>query len=60
VTLRELRERASLTQRDLAILLGVTEKSVQRWETGVSIPRLRQQVKLAKRFGVEVDELTFG
>ncbi len=42
-----LRQRAGLTQRDLAALLEVSDKSVQAWEAGVSYPgaeRLKQLI----------------
>ena len=44
-----LRERAGLTQADLAALLGVSKRAVQTWEAGDSYPgaeRLRQLVSL--------------
>jgi DNA-binding transcriptional regulator YiaG len=33
-----LRERARLTQRDLAALLGMSERAIQAWEAGLSYP----------------------
>ncbi|HWE63489.1 MAG TPA: helix-turn-helix domain-containing protein, partial [Chloroflexota bacterium] len=42
-----LRRRAGLTQRDLAALLEVSEKSIQAWEAGLSYPgaeRLKQLI----------------
>ena len=60
MTLRELRLERQLTQRDMAAILGVTEKSIQRWENGITVPRKWQRQALAKRFGVPVDELEFG
>ncbi len=38
--LRGLRERASLSQGDLAVRLGYSLKQVQRWEQGLCPPRL--------------------
>jgi transcriptional regulator with XRE-family HTH domain len=40
--LRELRERLALTQREAAIRLDVTERTVSRWERGEGgIPALK-------------------
>lgn len=36
---RELREAAGLTQRDVALVIGVDEATVSRWETGAREPR---------------------
>ena len=44
-----LRERAGLTQRDLAALLGVSARAVQAWEAGLAYPaaaRLRRLIAL--------------
>ena len=35
-TLRSLRQQAGLTQAQLAEKLGVSDRAVSRWETGVS------------------------
>ena len=32
--IRELRERSKLTQREVAIILGVDESDISRWEVG--------------------------
>ena len=58
--LRDLRKASGLTQRELALLLGVTETALRSWEAGRYEPSRRHQRAIAKRFGVEVDELTFG
>jgi transcriptional regulator with XRE-family HTH domain len=44
-----LRERARLTQRELAALLGVSERAIGAWEAGLSYPsaaRLRELIAL--------------
>lgn len=35
-TIRKLRERKNLTQSQLAERIGVSDKTVSKWETGVS------------------------
>ncbi len=40
VTLAELRKRAELTRRQVAIALGVTEKTIYVWEMGANEPRM--------------------
>ena len=35
-TIRELREKQKLTQRELAEKINVSDKAVSKWETGVS------------------------
>lgn len=46
-----------LSQKELASMLGVTNKSVSKWETGTAIPRTGTLVKLAEIFNVSVDDL---
>jgi transcriptional regulator with XRE-family HTH domain len=57
--IREAREnnRPDLSQEDLAHELGVTGKTVGRWERGESQPRGRQWEPLAKLLQVEVGDL---
>jgi transcriptional regulator with XRE-family HTH domain len=61
--IRELRlERAKLapsafTLAALALRLGVTEWTVRAWEHGRSRPTSRHARRLAKEFGVSVDDL---
>lgn len=46
LTLAKLRERAGLTQRQLADVLGVTVTTISNWERGVKEPNLNfAQVK---------------
>src|SRR5262245_23436372 len=49
-----LRGRASLSQRELAALLGVSERAIQAWEAGLSYPtaaRLQHLIALYVRRG---------
>ena len=47
-TLRELREDAFLTQRELAQACGVTYQTVSEWEHGHSMPSMKHRRKLAE------------
>ena len=49
--LRGLRERAGLTQEEVATALGLTRPAVGRWETGRSRPRLDKLEQLAGILG---------
>src|SRR5262245_24767287 len=55
--LRELREKAGLSQSGLAEAAGVPIDSVQNWEQGRIRPRIEALGKLARALGVTVDEL---
>lgn len=54
--LKALRRRRGLTQQELADRLGVSNKSVSRWEGG-GYPDVPLLVPLARALGVTVDEL---
>lgn len=51
------REKAGMTQNEVAKALGVNQSAVSFWESGRNQPRAKQMVKLAKLYGVTVDEL---
>ncbi len=55
--LRELRQAQGITQEQLASELGVSNRSVSRWETGRTMPDFDLLIELAKRYGVSVDEV---
>lgn len=54
--LKNYRRAKHLTQQDLADLLGVSNKTVSRWESG-GYPDLGMLVPLARALGVTVDDL---
>ena len=58
-TLRELRERAVLTQAELAQLAGVTPATVSDLEMGKRRPRPSTIRKLAKTLKVKASEIEF-
>ena len=49
-----------MTQKQLAELLSVTDKTVSKWETGYTVPDVEMLDKLAKVFGCTMDELVHG
>ena len=53
----ELRKRAGLSQSELALKLGVSNKAVSKWEVGKAKPAVDKLRKLAVIFGVSVDDL---
>ena len=57
VNIKEAREKAGLTQQDLANELGVGQSTVAMWETQKSLPRTDKLPALAKIIGCTIDEL---
>ncbi len=57
INIRRLRTEKGLTQEKLAERLGISGKTVSKWETGGSAPDAAQIVQLAGLFGVTTDEL---
>lgn len=55
--LAALRRGAGMTQEALAERIGVTNKTVSRWETGRYLPDIEALALLAKEFGTSVDAL---
>lgn len=51
------REKAGMTQNEAAKALGVSQSAVSFWESGKTQPRSAQLPKIAKLYGVTVDEL---
>lgn len=58
--LRELRNERGVTQERLAEMLGVTNRSVSRWETGATKPDFDLLIQIAEYFGVSADEILDG
>ena len=54
-TIKELRERAGLSQAALAKKVGVTRSAVDAWEIGLSIPTTQYVAELAQFFHVSSD-----
>lgn len=57
MTLREMRENVHLRQEDVARRLNVDQSAVSKWEAGKATPCRKYHNKLAKLYGVSVDDL---
>lgn len=56
--MRGLREKAGLTQKELADKLYVSDNVVSKWERGESLPDAETLARLAEIFGVEAGAIT--
>ncbi len=55
--LAKLRKAKGYSQFQVAKMMGLTDKAISKWETGVSKPRASACAKLAGLLGVDVDQL---
>lgn len=58
--IRELREKKQLTQKELAEMLSVSEKTISKWETNKGLPDIGILEDLSKSLGVSIAELLTG
>ena len=59
-TIRNLREDRRMTQAELAEKLGVSSKTVSKWETAKGLPDITLLKPLAQALGISVIELMNG
>ena len=59
-TIKTLREKRNLTQADLAEKIGVSSKTISKWETAKGLPDISQLQPLAQALGISVIELMNG
>lgn len=55
--IRELRKSRQMKQEDLAKILDVSVSSISLWESGDTVPRMSQLIRMAEYFGITVSEL---
>lgn len=60
IFIAELRKKQKLTQEQLGEKLGVTNKTVSRWETGTYLPPAEALLAMSELFGVSINELLSG
>lgn len=58
--LKYLRERNGELQRDMCELLGVTEATMSKYESGYTEPDIEKLITLADHFGMTLDDLILG
>lgn len=58
--LKALRKEKGLTQEQLAEMLGVTNRSVSRWETGANLPDIDIIIILSEYYNVDIRDLLGG
>ena len=58
--IKELREKKKITQSQLAAEIGVTDKTISKWETGKGYPDITLLEPIAEALSVSVTELISG
>jgi len=58
--LKALRKEKNLTQEQAAEQLGVSNRTVSRWETGTNMPDISLLLEIAELYGVSIPELIEG
>ncbi|MCM1043054.1 MAG: helix-turn-helix domain-containing protein [Corallococcus sp.] len=56
----DLRRENNITQEQLGTELGVTNKTVSRWETGTYLPPVEMLQALSDKFNVSINEILSG
>ena len=59
-TIRQLREKRNLTQAELGERIGVSSKTISKWETAKGLPDISLLQPLAEALGISVIELMNG
>ena len=59
-TIRQLRETRNLTQQELAQKIGVSSKTISKWETAKGLPDVSLLQPLAQALNISVIELMNG
>ena len=53
----ELRKERGLTQSDIAIYLGISDKAISKWENGTAKPTIANLTKLAELMDVPLEKI---
>lgn len=57
ITLKAARVNRGLTQKEVAIALGVSKKTVGAWENGKTVPNFDRIEALSALYGLKYDEI---
>ena len=55
--LTAMREKANLSQEEVAVALKIDRSTVAKWETGVAYPRADKLPAISALYGCSIDEL---
>lgn len=58
--IKELRKKKGFTQEQLAETLGVSSRSISRWENGINMPDFDIVIQLANLFEISIEEFLDG
>lgn len=56
-TIRKLRTESHLSQEQFAEIFEISQQSVQKWESGDTVPELSKLVRISQYFGISLDAL---
>lgn len=56
-SLFEARKKSGLSQEEVAEKLGVSRQTISKWETGETLPDIRQSKVMSKLYNITLDEL---
>lgn len=55
--IKNYREKANMTQQELAEKIGVNARSIRRWESGESAPDVYSAMAIAAIFGLQIEDI---
>ena len=58
--LKKLRTAKKMSQTELALMLGISNRAVSKWERGITMPDISIINELSKILGITSDELLSG
>lgn len=58
--LKKLRKGKEMTQEQVAVLFGVSQRSVSRWENGKTLPDISVLIELSDYYNVDLREMING